>query len=128
VKLPSLVDKVSTAVRRWVATEEQCERLVNELTLQRLRETELCMTIVGASPQAPLHEGMQFVATHYTGVVMRLSTLWVAVSLATQFVLGCLPVDISQMNVVVEMVAKFQEWAEWCLRLEGLRPHSWANE
>jgi hypothetical protein len=30
----------------------------------------------------PLHEGMRFVAAHHTEVVMRLSALWVVVSLA----------------------------------------------
>jgi hypothetical protein len=67
------------------------------------------MTITGALPQAPLYEGMRFVAAHHTDVAMRLSGLWVAVSLATQSVLGCLPIDVSQSDVMREMVARFQE-------------------
>jgi hypothetical protein len=73
--------------------EEQYERLVHELTLLNL--------------EGHLHEGMQFAAAHHTDVVMRLSTLWVAVSLATQSILGCLPIDVSQVGVVGEMVARF---------------------
>jgi hypothetical protein len=51
-KLPSLVDNAAAADRRWVATEKQCKRLVNELTLLHLRESELCMTTTRA-PQRP---------------------------------------------------------------------------
>jgi hypothetical protein len=40
------------------------------------------------------------------------------VSLATQSILGCLPIDISQAGVVREMVARFQEGAECCSCLE----------
>jgi hypothetical protein len=45
------------------------------------------------------------------------------VSLATQSVLGRLPVDVSQAGVVGLMVSRFWESAEWCSRLEtsGLR-------
>jgi hypothetical protein len=57
----------------------------------------------------PLHEGMRFVASHHIEGVMRLFTLRAAMSLAAQFILGCLPVDISQAGVVGEMVARFQE-------------------
>jgi hypothetical protein len=49
------------------------------------------------------------VAAHHTDVAMRLSGLWVEVSLATQSVLGCLPIDVSQSDVMREMVARFQE-------------------
>jgi hypothetical protein len=43
----------------------------------------------------PLHEGMQFEAAHHTEVLVRLSALWVAVSLAAQSILVRLPVDVS---------------------------------
>jgi hypothetical protein len=49
---------------------------------------------------------------------MWLSVLWAAVSLATQSVLGRLLIDVSQVDVVGEMVARFQDRAEWCSRLE----------
>jgi hypothetical protein len=75
------------------------------------------------STTAPLHEGMRFAVAHHTQVVMRLSTLWEAVSLAAQSILGRLPIDVSKAGVVGEMVARFEERAEWCLCLEtsGLR-------
>jgi hypothetical protein len=71
----------------------------------------------------PLHEGMRFAATHYNGVAMQLSTLWAAVSLAAQFVVGHLPIEAFQAEIVGEMVAKLREQAEQCSRLEtfGLR-------
>jgi hypothetical protein len=70
------------------------------------------------STAGPLHEGMRFAAAHHTEVVMRLPVLWVAVSLATQSILGRSPIDISQAGVVGEMVAKFHERAGWCSHLE----------
>jgi hypothetical protein len=71
-----------------------------------------------APPQPPLHEGMRFAAANHTEVVMQLSALWVVVPLATQSILGHLPVDVSQEGVVGEMVARFRERAKWCLHLE----------
>jgi hypothetical protein len=55
----------------------------------------------------PLHEGLWFAAAHHTDVAMWLSALWAAVSLASQFILGCLPVGISRASVVGEMVDSF---------------------
>jgi hypothetical protein len=49
---------------------------------------------------------------------MQLPKLWAVVSLATQSILGCLPIDVSQVGVVGEMVARFWERAKWCLHLE----------
>jgi hypothetical protein len=70
------------------------------------------------STAAPLHEGMRFVAAHHTEVAMQVSALWAVVSLATQSILGCLPIDVSEVGVVGDMVARFQERAEWCSCLE----------
>jgi hypothetical protein len=77
-KIPNLAAKAAAAKWQWVATDEQWEHLVHELTLLNLRGFELCMTITGT----PLHEGMTFAVVHHIEVVMWLSTLWVAVSLA----------------------------------------------
>jgi hypothetical protein len=55
-----------------------------------------------------LHEGMQFVASHHPEVVMQLPALWAAVSLASQSILECSPIDVSQADVMGEMVARFQ--------------------
>jgi hypothetical protein len=76
------------------------------------------MTITGAPLQVSLPEGMQFATARHTEVVIQLSTLWAAVSLATQSILGHLLVDVSQAGVVGEMATSFQEWAEWCSHLE----------
>jgi hypothetical protein len=76
------------------------------------------MSITSIPPQAPLHEGMHFMVAQHTEVATRLSALWAAVPLATQSILGCLPVDASQAGVVGELVARFWERAEWCSRLK----------
>jgi hypothetical protein len=74
--------------------------LVKELTLLWIRGTELCLTIVGTPPRGPLHEGMRFVASYHTKVVVQLCTLYVPVSSAAQFVLGHLPTEASQVDIV----------------------------
>jgi hypothetical protein len=56
-----------------------------------------------------MHEGMRLAAAHHTEVAMRLSTLWAVVSLVAQYILGHLPINVSQASVVGEMVARFQE-------------------
>jgi hypothetical protein len=52
-------------------------------------------------------------------VATRLSALWAAVPLATQSILGRLPVGTPQAGVVGEIVVRFQERADWCSRLEA---------
>jgi hypothetical protein len=68
---------------------------------------------------------MRFAAAYHTELAMLLSVLWAAVSLAAEFILGCLPIDVSQICVVGEMFARFQEGEDWCSRLEtfGSRVH-----
>jgi hypothetical protein len=52
-KILSLAEKTVVAKRRWVATEEQCECLVHELTLLSLRSYELCMPITDIPSPPP---------------------------------------------------------------------------
>jgi hypothetical protein len=73
---------------------------------------------------------MRFAVAQHIEVATWLSTLWVAVSLAAQPILGCLPIDVSQVGVVGEMITGFQERVEWCSRLRdfwlrAIRPCSW---
>jgi hypothetical protein len=103
----SLAAKLATANLPREATEEQCERRVHELTLLSLRGFEKCITITGAPPLAPLHEGMHIAVAQHTKVATLLSVLLTAVSLAAQSILGLLPVDVSQPGVVGEMVVQF---------------------
>jgi hypothetical protein len=91
----------------WEATDEQYKRLVHELTLLSIRGSELCITITGAPPLTPLHEGMRFVVAQHTEVATLLSTLWAVVSLPAQSILGHLPVDVPQAGVVGEIVVQF---------------------
>jgi hypothetical protein len=104
-KFLSLVSKAATAEWRWVATEEQCERLVHELTLMSLKGSELCMTITSTLPQAPLPERICSAVAQHTEVAMRLSALWGAESLAAQFVLGACTL----------MLPKGVLWERWFL-------------
>jgi hypothetical protein len=50
---------------------------------------------------------MLFAAAHYTGVATRLSALRVAVFSTAQSVLGHLPTEVLQADVMWEMVVKF---------------------
>jgi hypothetical protein len=56
-KILSLAEKTVVAKRRWVATEEQCECLVHELTLLSLRSYELCMPITDIPSPPPYMRG-----------------------------------------------------------------------
>jgi hypothetical protein len=60
--------EVAMAIQRWEATEEQCERLVHELSLLSIKRSELCITISSAPSWSPLHEGMHFVVAQHTKV------------------------------------------------------------
>jgi hypothetical protein len=61
--------------RRREEAEGQCKHLAEEHTLLWHRGSEFCLTIVGTPPLDPMHEGLGFVASCYTEVVMRLATL-----------------------------------------------------
>jgi hypothetical protein len=61
---------------------------------------------------------MRFAAAYHTELAMLLSVLWAAVSLAAEFILGCLPIDVSQICVVGEIFSRFQEGEDWCSHLE----------
>jgi hypothetical protein len=105
-----------------------------ELTLLQARGSKLSHAIVGP-PQGRHHlsEGMHFAALHYTKMAEELAMLWAAVSSVVESVLGCSPNDTFHVEVVGDLVAKFQkleEWRSWlerptariCGRLLGLPP------
>jgi hypothetical protein len=92
--------------------EEQCECLANELTLLSLRGSKLCMAITSAPSLAPYMRECALRRPNtprwpwgYPCSGQR--------CLATQSILGRLPIDGSQVAVVEEMVARFRERAEW---------------
>jgi hypothetical protein len=116
----SLAAEVAMANRRREPAKKKCKHLVHELTLLRIRESEMCITIIGAPLLTPLHEGMCFAVAQHTEVATRLSTLWMAVSLASQSILGRLLIDVPQAGVVGEIVVRFWERASWCLCLEAI--------
>jgi hypothetical protein len=63
---------------------------------------------------------MRFAANCHTKMAMWLAVLLMAVSLAAQSMLGCLPTKAFQGDIVGDMVARFQELAERCSRLEDV--------
>jgi hypothetical protein len=63
---------------------------------------------------------MCLAAVHHAEMATQLSALWAAVSLATQSVLGHLPVDTPQAGIVGEIVVQFQERADQCSCLEAI--------
>jgi hypothetical protein len=62
--------------------------------------SKLCLTIIGTPPKGPLHEGMQCAASCHTEMVMWLSMLWAAVSWAIQSMLGRMPTEAVQVDIV----------------------------
>jgi hypothetical protein len=48
------------------------------------------------------------VVAQHAKVATQLFTLWEVVSLAVRSILGCLPVDVSKVGVVGEMVVWFR--------------------
>jgi hypothetical protein len=67
--ISGLEAEVSMVHQRKEAAEEQCERLVHELTLLYIKGYELCIIITSAPPLRLLHEGMCFAVAQHTEVV-----------------------------------------------------------
>jgi hypothetical protein len=59
-------------------------------------------------------------ALHHTEMVREVTALQVGVSSTAELVLGHLPGEMSRVDVVNELVAKFQRLEELCSWLEGL--------
>jgi hypothetical protein len=95
-----------------------------ELILLQTRGFELCLAIVGP-PRVRNHllEGMRTVALRHTEMAGELAALRAAVSSIVESVLGHSPDETFQVEVVGELVAKFQRLEERCSRLEwpGMR-------
>jgi hypothetical protein len=90
-----------------------------ELTLLQTRGSELCHPIV-SSPLSRHHlcEGMRHAALRHTEMAGEFSALRVAVSFVVESVLGRSPNNTFHVEVVGELVAKFQKLEEQCSRLE----------
>jgi hypothetical protein len=58
-------------------------------------------------------------ALHHTRMFGELAALQVAVSSIVELVLRCSPNETSRVEVMNELVAKFQRWEELCSRLDG---------
>jgi hypothetical protein len=62
---------------------------------------------------------MRAAALCHTKMIRELATLWAAVSSVMELVLGQLPNESSRVEVMNELVAKFQRQEELCSWLEG---------
>jgi hypothetical protein len=49
-------------------------------------------------------------------VAAQFSALWAAVSLAAQFILGYLPIDVPHAGIVGEIAVQFQEQVDRCVQ------------
>jgi hypothetical protein len=118
-KIALLEGKLMLEHRTREVSERECQDQFEELTLLQARGSKLCHTIVGP-PQARHHlsEGMRLAALHHTEMAGELAVLWAAVSSAVESVLGRSPNDTFHMEVVGDLVAKFQKLEEWHSRLE----------
>jgi hypothetical protein len=61
---------------------------------------------------------MWLAALRHAEMVVELAALWAVVSSTTELALLCSPNDTFLMEVVGELVAKFQKLEEQCSRLE----------
>jgi hypothetical protein len=61
---------------------------------------------------------MRFAVVHHAEVLRWLSVLWAVVSFAAQSILGQLLVDASQVGVVGEIIARFEQRRDWFSHLE----------
>jgi hypothetical protein len=74
-KVSTLTVKAATIDRRPEVAKEQCEGLVHQLILLRIRGSELCITITGAPLLTPLHEGMRFAVAWHNKETTRLAAI-----------------------------------------------------
>jgi hypothetical protein len=74
-KILGLKFEVATANQWRKSIKEWCERLVHMLTLLSIRGSELCITITGAPPLTPLHEGMRLTVAQHAEMATRLFAL-----------------------------------------------------
>jgi hypothetical protein len=90
-----------------------------ELTLLQTRGSELCHGII-SPPQARHHlpEGMCLVALRHTEMAREIAALWVAVSSATESVLGHSPGDTFRVDVMDKLAAELQKMEDQRSRLE----------
>jgi hypothetical protein len=68
---------------------------------------------------SPLLARMRAATLHHTGVVRELTMLRATVSSTTELVLGCLPGETSQVEVMNMLTTKFHEMEELCSRHKG---------
>jgi hypothetical protein len=96
-----------------VVSERERWEQFEELTLLQTRGSDLCLAIVGP-PRVRNHlsEGMRSAAHHHTKMAGELATLRAAVSSAVESVLGRSPDEAFRVEVVGELVAKFQRLEE----------------
>jgi hypothetical protein len=100
------------AVERWARemSEREHRAHIKEFTLLQTRGSKLCHAIIGP-PRAKHHLSMlmRLAALHQSKMAGELTAFWMAVSSTTESMLGHSPSDTTNVDVVGELVAKFQE-------------------
>jgi hypothetical protein len=103
-----------------VVSDMECRKQFEELSLLCAWGAEFSFTIIGPSQvRIPLLARMQFTTLRDTEMAGELTVLRAAVSSTVDLVLGRSPGETSQVEVVNELVAKFQRLEELSSRLEG---------
>jgi hypothetical protein len=120
----ALSDMAANAERWWDVSEREHREQFEELTILQTWGSKLCLAIIGP-PWLRNHmlERMWVAILCHTEMVGELVALWAVVSSTMEFTLGCSPDETLQVEVVGELVAKFQKVEEQHSRLEqpGMR-------
>jgi hypothetical protein len=106
---------------RWLVVSEMEHQVqFEEFFLLRTWGAKLCLAIVGLSwVRSHLLVGMWAAALRHAEMVGELTALQLVVSSVVEEVLGRLPNETFRVEVMDELVAKFQRQEELCLRLVG---------
>jgi hypothetical protein len=96
--------------RAWKMSEREHRAHFEELTLLQTWGSELCYAIT-SPPQAKHHlsEGMQHATLRHTEMVEQFVTFQALLTSAAESMLGCSPSDTSCVELVGELVTKFQK-------------------
>jgi hypothetical protein len=107
-KFRSLSGMSAEGAWRLVVSEMERREQFEELSLLWAWGAKLCLTIIRPSQvKSPLFVRMRAAALCHTGVVGELTALRAAGFSTAELVLGCLPDETSQVEVMNELTTKF---------------------
>jgi hypothetical protein len=120
-----LFDAAADVEWQWEKSKRERQKQFEELNLLQTQGSKLCLAIV-CPPRVRNHlsEGMRLAAFHHTEMARELAMPRAAVSSVMEFTLGHSPNETFWVEVLDELIAKFQWQEERCSCLE--RPGAWA--